>query len=1080
MRIDKIKLAGLAAALAGSVSANPAEATDRTISTTTTTPVTTAQPEPPGNVTPGNITIQSGGGVVRVNANQTAVTINSNNNVTNAGEISSADADNSTGVLLTGGFSGNLTSSGIIRLDETYALTDSDSDGNLDGAWAQGTNRHGVLLNSGPSFTGDITISGNTTIEGNNSSGITLEALLVGDLNHTGVLSVTGDNSYAVAITGGPAAGVNGDVRIAGSVTVRGANSGGLLVDAPITGALNVNGAWTVTGFHSTTTGSSTTGLDADDLLISAPAIAIHQSVLGGVTIQGLGLEDDLDDDFDGLDDTGADTDDDATAAITSYGSGEALLIEADGVNNVVIGPTSTTGYGVHVRGALTGFGVYNGVQATAVRIAGNGASTVMIADGVVIDSTVRSTSFDANSYGVVIGAGASISEILARREITSTVSSDLDRTAYGLTLNAGANVPTLSNSGLLVAQVFGETGDAVAVRDQSNTLASITNSGSIIARAIATDTDPADDVPPPTPTGDLIAIDLSASTIDVTISQIADVPFPDDDTVDSDVNFRPDVKIEGDILFGTGNDDLNLLSGDIIGDVSFGAGTDSFVIDNGGVFAGRISDSDGQLSINVIDGVLTHAGGTTNLTSATFGADGALAITISDIVGQSTLIQASGVVTFANGATVTPIVPIGLPNSGSHTFLTAAGGLVGEEFVVGAVTGSNVPYLYSLSVNTVSGDPNSLEASYIMRTPTQLGLTANQTQAFNPLIEALRLDDDAAAAFASLTTQGDFLDAYGDLMPSFASAATELAATAIQQSQSAASNRLATTRLHGLDEVSAWAQEIGYGLERTPPTVNGQAYDGQGFGIALGIDGPLANGALFGLSASFLASEAQEAGRPEGEISTWLAQGNAYLGAAMGPVDLDFVVGGGFGKMRSRRFIEIGDAFSAQTEAEWWAFEGHGAARASVPLALTDWLVVTPQAALTYVALNEQAYEESGGGVAFDIEGDSVTSQRLWADAGIELSARWRFGANGFISPRIYGGYRANAIDDAAERTFRFIAAGSDFTLTDEALGDGGPLVGIGLDATNGFSTISLSYEGEFGDQIDRHSLNAAVRFRF
>ena len=46
--------------------------------------------------------------------------------------------------------------------------------------------------------------------------------------------------------------------------------------------------------------------------------------------------------------------------------------------------------------------------------------------------------------------------------------------------------------------------------------------------------------------------------------------------------------------------------------------------------------------------------------------------------------------------------------------------------------------------------------------------------------------------------------------------------------------------------------------------------------------------------------------------------------------------------------------------------------------------------------------------------------------------------------------------------------------------VGDGGPLIGIGFDATNGYSTFSLGYEGEFSDQIERHSLNAAIRFRF
>ena len=150
------------------------------------------------------------------------------------------------------------------------------------------------------------------------------------------------------------------------------------------------------------------------------------------------------------------------------------------------------------------------------------------------------------------------------------------------------------------------------------------------------------------------------------------------------------------------------------------------------------------------------------------------------------------------------------------------------------------------------------------------------------------------------------------------------------------------------------------------------------------------------------------------------------------------------------------------------------------MPMAVADWFVITPQASLTYAYLNEEGYTEEGGGDAIDFEADSAASQRLWADVGVEFSTRFSTGGQGFIAPRLYAGYRANAIDEEAERTFRYVSGGSDFTLTDEPLGDGGPVVGIGMDATNGYTTFSLGYEGEFGDQIERHSLNAALRFRF
>ncbi|MBY0564221.1 MAG: autotransporter outer membrane beta-barrel domain-containing protein [Hyphomonadaceae bacterium] len=1075
MRINTIHLVGLAAVLAGA-GAKDADAADRTISTATTTPVTTSQPEPPGNVTPGDITVASGGSIT-VTTNQSAITVDSNNDVSNAGTLASNDANGTRGIRLLGGNTGNITNSGSISLLESYVRADSDNDGNPDGPWAQGSDRHGILLNSG-TFTGDILNTGSISIEGNSSTGIRLDGLLVGDLTSRGTINIVGDGSAAVAINGGAAAGVNGDVRIAGAVTVRGLNSAGVLVNAPISGSLNVNGSWNVSGYSLASLSPSTTGLDPDDLLQGGPAIGVHFSVANGVTVEGIGVEDDTDDDADGVTEAAGDTDDDATAAITVSGSSPAMLIQADPSANLVIGPGSR-GFGVHIRGVMTSSGQYNGFDATAIQIQGNAGRTVTIANGVAVDNTVRATAFDGDAFGVVIGNAASVSEVRVRRELSAVSVSDLSQTATALDIRAGASVPAVSNSGVIRAQQFGEIGDAVVIRDASNTLATITNSGTILAQLIPTDADPSDDVLPPAPSGDAVAIDVSASTIGVTLNQIADTPFNDDDTTDNDSASRPIVQIEGDVRFGSGADAFNLLAGVVNGDVSFGAGADVFTINNGADFTGRLNDADGQLVLNVQNGDFNHLGGAINLTSATFGASGLLGITLAANPAQSTFINASGAITFAAGAQIDVAVPAGLPVSGSHVFLTAAGGLIGEEQFLNTVL-PGTSYLYELRINAVSGDPNSLEAAYLLRSAAALGLTSNQAAAFDNILAALRLNDDAAAAFASLANASTFMDAYGDLMPSYASAATELAATAIQQSQSAASNRLAHTRLHDLDEVSVWAQEIGYGLERTPESVNGQAFRGQGFGLAVGIDGPLSNGALFGLGASFLTSEADEPGRPEGELSTWLTQGNAYLGAAMGPIDLDFVAGVGVGKMRSRRFIEIGSGFAADTEAEWWAYEGHGAVRASAPLAMADWFIVTPQVALTYVYLNEEGYEESGGGEAFDLEADAATSQRLWADAGVEISARRRLGANGFWAPRLYAGYRANAIDEGAERTFRFAAAGNDFTLTDEPLGEGGALVGLGLDATNGYSTLSLSYEGELGDQIERHSVNAAVRFRF
>ncbi|HRP10349.1 MAG TPA: autotransporter domain-containing protein [Terricaulis sp.] len=1078
MSLTRFSLVGLAVALVGAA-ARDAVADPLNITTATTTPVATAT----ANNGPGDISISSSGSIA-ITAGQTAVTVNSNHDVSNGGTISSNDADNVTGILLQGGFAGPLAivNTGSISLLESYVQADSDNDGNLDGQMAQGTNRHGIWLQPGADFTGDIANGGTIRIEGNDSAGIRLDARLVGDLTSGAgsVIAVTGDNTVGVAINGGAAAGVDGDVRIAAAITARGENTVGVLVDAPITGALNFSGSWVVTGYNDLVRPTTQAGLDAldpDDQLQSGAAMHVRSSVGGGITIEGIGVEDDEDDDGDGI--TTGDTDDNFGASIRVFGEGPALLVESTAGAPLVIGATPS-GFGINVRGLLEVQGVYSGVDATAIRLEGLAGAGVSVAGGMQLDNIVRATSYEADSYAVYVGSFVDLPHLRIRGTVESGATSDeAIHTAYGVYLTSDANVPQLTNTGSLVSTLYGELGTANAITDLSNTLATINNSGEIVARLIPTDEDVTDDVFP-VATGPTVAIDLSASTINVTLNQTPDVPFTDDDTVDNDASVRPATRIVGDVLFGSGADTINLLAGSILGNVAFGAGADVFNIDDGATYVGQLTDSDGQLTLNVQDGTMVLTGGNTNITSATFGADSELRVLLSNVLADSTTIIATGDVTFEAGAVVRPLVPNGLPVSGSHTFLTAGGVLNGASNVTGIVTGAGAPYIYNLEVAVNAVDPNALDAIYTLKTAGEMGMTANQGAALGGIIDALRTSTSASVALASLADADSFFDAYEDLMPSFSSAAAELAATAIQQQQSAASNRLASTRLQGLNEVSVWGQEIGYMVTREPPTANGQAYDGHGFGFALGIDGPLDNGALFGLALSFVTSEVEEDGRPDGEIAATFGQINAYLGTAVGAIDLDIVGGVGGGKLSSRRFIEIGSAFSEIAEGEWWAYEGHLAVRGSMPLKLNDWLTLTPQAALTYVAMQEEGYEEEGGSVT-NFEVGEAFSQRLWGDVGFELSSAVRLRGNGVVAPRLFVGYRANLIDEAAERDFTPLAGGAPaFTLQDEPYGDGAPIVGLGIDASNGYSTFSLSYEGEFGDQIERHSVNAAVRFRF
>ena len=279
----------------------------------------------------------------------------------------------------------------------------------------------------------------------------------------------------------------------------------------------------------------------------------------------------------------------------------------------------------------------------------------------------------------------------------------------------------------------------------------------------------------------------------------------------------------------------------------------------------------------------------------------------------------------------------------------------------------TRIAFLYKIDIGTtdtiVDGAANALTATLqCARRRLSWALEPNQAIAFNPILEALRHDDAASAAFAALDNEYEFFDAYEDLMPNYAIGATEVAATAIQQVQSATSNRMSAVRMQGMDEVSVWAQEIGYGLNRDPRRVNARQFRGTGFGFAAGIDGPTNNGGLFGL-VSFVHRVGSGRAGPSGRADLGFVRPSQRLSRRprwARSISTSSAVAG-VGKMQSSRYVEIGDPIlSALTEADWWA------TKATAPFALRcrcalGRFMFTPQAALTYAGISEEGYRRRG-----------------------------------------------------------------------------------------------------------------------
>lgn len=702
------------------------------ITTATTAPVKTSTV---AAGQPDALTIDTSGSITPTVAGA-AVTIDSSNAVTNNGSITYTGVNGATGILVNSGVAMSIANSGTISVAEDYTATDTDSDGDVDGLFAQGSGRYGIRLLS-PGATGSISNSGTVSVEGNNSAAISIEGRLTGSLTISGgAASVVGDRSVAVR-----ADSVSGDVKILGAVQSQGEGTVGVQLGS-VDGAVVLQGAISNTGYRSADRLSDTARakLDADDLKQGGGAVRITGSVGKGILLDRPPTDNsttDTDEDKDGIADAS-----EGTASISSYGAAPA--IDIGGASAISIGAVGTgdLAYAFINRGVVTGNGVNDGIAGVALRIGQVGGGKVTLQGGI---SNISGSSIVGRAY-------------LAQ--------------STGVLLNANAVVPAIRNAGTIGAEQNGGLHDARAIVDLSGTLNLIENSGIIQAVAnMATGV---------TQTGRTIAIDLSANTSGAVVRQAL-------------VNTADEPEIYGDVLFGSGADRLELLAGTLAGTMNFGAGADSLVLDGGATAAGRVVDSDGRLDVDVRNGRLavTNTESVT-VSSLNLGAKGVLAVTI-DPTAATTRLNVTGAATVASGALVDVDLTGITRGSTSYKIVQAQSLTVGQA----GATLAGAPYLYSASLrsDTAAG---ALYIDLRPKTATELGLNRSGSQAFDAVFAALGKDDDIEQAFLAQKSQAGFQGLYNQMLPDHSGGVLMSAAAIASAVSSAVAEPMAIDRTSG------------------------------------------------------------------------------------------------------------------------------------------------------------------------------------------------------------------------------------------------------------------------------------------
>ena len=1077
------------------------------ISTARTTPITTLNATGSG---PDSIRIASGGSIV-LNSG-VAVTVNSSHNFSlDGGSITIDNAPpGATGVLIEGGNTANINIAGNITLLDnivTETDTDTDNDGDIDGPFANGSDRYGVRLTGAAPLVGDIDVAAGAQIfvDGANSYGISLEAPLTGNFDMLGTVTTTGADSYGVRVTGD----VSGDVRTAGNITARGPGSTALAVEGDVGGAMVIHSNITASGYRYTTrpadrpvdfTETSENDedilfldeLDADDLLQGGPGVSIQGNVAGGVLLNrgpaysSLGIEGDddgdgvkngdedddgdgtanrtdLDRDGDGLTDTT-----ETTAVVNVFGSAPAIEI-GSATQSIALGAVGTgdNAYGFINRGNVTAQGVYDGVAANGIVIGGNAGQTVDLAGGMRSEGTIVSLSFDADSTALRFGEGATALNVVNSGSITAGSNSDLETISTGVQIDAGATVNSFVNSGTILGTTGGGTADAFAIRDLSGTLTSITNSRSIQATVNANaDNDPI--------TGVATAIDVSANTTGVTLIQQGVAATPTETNPDTDGDGVPDANepnIFGAINLGSGSDTVDIRNGVVVGGIAFGAGADSLQVTGGAVVRGALSDTDGALDIDVVNGTLEgrHTS-TLNLTSLDVGADGNLIVTVDPATSSAGTFNVSGAATLADGAGLGVRFNSLLTDPERFTLIDAATLNYGD-IDLSSLT-DNSPYLYVVQAGADLA-AGQVFADVRRRTAEEAEFIPVEAQIFDAFYGAIGADGAAAVrdAFLAQTGREEFVNLYEQLLPDHSGGPLLSLASGVDAVTRALTGRNASA---APGETSAWVQEINFYADKDKTDTYG--FRSEGFGVAGGIERGSGLGAV-GLSVAFTSSDLED---PEAEAEEVLSASLLELGLywrAQGQYWTTWArAAGGYASFTSeRRFVGAG--LNLSNESDWNGFTLAAAGGISYEREFGRF-TVRPEAYAEYFSLSEDGHVEEGGGDGFDLEIDDREGHMFSATAAVNFGMK--MGQDDWLRPEVRVGWRQNISVDPGETIARFRSGGGDFTLTPDTIEGGGPIVGFRLNVGNELGMLSVSADAEMIDDYVRYMLFLRASFRF
>jgi hypothetical protein len=660
----------------------------------------------------------------------------------------------------------------------------------------------------------------------------------------------------------------------------------------------------------------------------------------------------------------------------------------------------------------------------------------VQVAGGMTILGSLSASATAASSTAVHVGAGATVPQIVVGGAISSTGAGADGAVATGILIDSGATVNAIFNSGSITATQSADKGSAAAIVDRSGTLALVQNNGSI------TVTGPAGGIG--------TAIDLRATTSGAVVRQVVAA------------SGRPAPVISGDILFGSGNDTLDIQAGSVLGNVDFGGGSDLLSLSGTSLFRGTLANSAG-VAVTVGTGSTLDVKnlGAVDLASLTTGANSAIGVTVAN--GANTLYNVSGAATFGEGTKVLVTLDKVSTAAGSYTIVDA-GSLVGADNLTSSIV--TLPFLFNskLVADSATGQ---VALDIALKDSGQLGLNRSESAILDAALAAADTDRPFSSLFLSVADAPTLKTTLQQMLPEHAGGVFE---TATKGSRLAAEILSDPRPISGL-----WLQQVAGGSSKSVGDTSSYKLDTwgatAGYDVALG---PVGNA---GVTLGYFFGNDKHLGN---QLMSNHYEGGVYWRGGTGPLRAWARATAGVIDFDSKRIFSAGvtGGTIARTANGSWKGRLYSGSGGVSYEAHAGALSIRPNASLEYYKLSEDGYTETGGGTALDLTVRSRTSNEAAASAMLTLGYDLMRPADqdsNWVRVEVEGG-RRQVLSGSIGDTVASFGSGSPFTLSAEDRTSGWR---GGIRAMGGGGSLSFAVEGNAEQQQGHMSIGARAALR-